>query len=129
MKQVFWVIAFSTCWMASSAQVQLSEPPEINRMLLRYSEINKSITRISGWRVLIMGTQDRVLMEETRQQFQFRYPNIAADWVQDKPYYNLRAGAFESKLEAQRLLNIIRRDYPNATLTRDANIKPEELIF
>lgn len=129
MKQILFTATLLFCCGISFAQVQIAEPTEVSNMLLRYSEINKSITKISGWRVLILGTQDRVLVEETKQRFLFRYPNIPADWIHDKPFYNLRAGAFESKLDAQRLLNIIRQEYPNATLTRDNNVKPIELIF
>ena len=68
-------------------------------------------------------------MERTLSNFKYRYPNIGVDWVHDRPDYKVRAGAFESKLDAQRLLHVIRQDYPNASIMTDNKMNPGELIF
>ena len=93
-----------------------------------FAETNKANTEIEGWRIQILATTDRQRMETVRQSFLYRYPNIPVDWVHNKPYYKLRAGAFSSKLEALRLKYILDDDYPGTYPVKDTNISPEELI-
>lgn len=112
----------------SSAQVIINEPATVGLMLNRYTELNERTTRIRGYRILIHSTRDRNQMEKVLRDFQFSYPNINVDWKHDRPDYKIRAGAFESKLEAQRLLNVIRRDYPEALVMTDYNMNPRELV-
>ena len=98
-------------------------------MMDRFTEINRAKTFVDGWRVQILATPDRQRLDQARQSFQVRYPNVSSDWVHSKPYYKLRAGAFASKLEALRLLYIMKEDYPGAYLVKDNQVRPEELVF
>ena len=122
-------VLFTLMFGVAKAQVVVNEPATISEMLDRYVQLNKRSTKVTGWRILIHATRDRVEMENVLRKFQYNYPNINATWVHDRPYYKVRAGAFESKLDAQRLLYVIRRDYPNASVTRDTNMNMGELIF
>jgi hypothetical protein len=50
-----------------------------------------------------------------------------------KPFFEntpnfIRVGAFSTRLEAQRLLNILKPDYPGAYLVADNQMKPAELL-
>ncbi len=119
------------CCAATPAQaqnIQVNEDPLITKMMERFVEINKSRTSVEGWRIQVLATTDRQKLEVTRQNFQYRYPNIPIDWVHSKPYYKLRAGAFVTKLEALRLKHILERDYSGIYLVRDDNIRPAEFI-
>ena len=122
-------VLFTLMFGVAKAQVVVNEPATISEMLDRYVQLNKRSTKVTGWRILIHATRDRVEMENVLRKFQYNYPNINATWVHDRPYYKVRAGAFESKLDAQRLLYVIRRDYPNASPIRDTNMNMGELIF
>lgn len=113
----------------SAQNVKVEEPENIARVMERFVEFNKSKQFVDGWRVQILATPDRQRLENARQSFQERYPNVSSDWVHSKPYYKLRAGAFATKLEALRLLYILKEDYPAAYLVRDNQVKPEELVF
>lgn len=106
----------------------IKEGPLIGDMMERYVEINKSTPTLEGWRIQLLATTDRQKMETTRQNFQYRYPNIPVTWEHSRPYYKLRAGAFETKLEAIRLLYLLKKDYPSAYPAKDKNIRPEELV-
>lgn len=114
---------------AEGQNVTLSEPTDIKNMMDRFTEINRAKTFVDGWRVQILATPDRQRLDQARQSFQIRYPNVSSDWVHSKPYYKLRAGAFATKLEALRLLYIMKEDYPGAYLVKDNQVRPEELVF
>lgn len=114
---------------ATTAQnIHIKEEALISQMLERFSQMNRSVTTIDGWRVQILATPDRQQLESARQVFQYKYPNINVDWVHTNPWYKLYVGAFASKLEAMRLQYLLKRDYPNAYLVRDNTVRPVELL-
>ena len=108
--------------------VKYKEEPLITDMLKRYEEINRSKQTVEGWRIQIMATNDRQKLESARQAFQYRYPNVPVDWVHNRPWYQLRAGAFATKLEALRLKYILSQDYTGTYPVKDDSIRPQELI-
>jgi hypothetical protein len=126
---LFSALILSGCLGLGQAQniiVEADEP--IGQMMDRYTELNKARNFVQGWRVQILATPDRQRLETVKQSFKYRYPNIPVDWEHAKPYYKLRAGAFESKLEAMRLKYILQQDYSGIYLVKDDRIRPSELI-
>ncbi len=119
------VVLVSWC---SAQNVLVNEEDAISRMLDRHIQSNKSNTFVQGWRVQIFSTSDRGKVENAKKDFLQNNPGIPVDWTHSKPYYRLRAGAFSSKLEAMRLLNRLKRDYPSAFPAKDANISLREIV-
>lgn len=117
-------------WGSAQAQGKLyiKEDPLISQMMDRYVQANKSRKFVDGWRVQIMATPDRQNMDRQLQTFQYRYPKLSADWVHHNPYYKIRVGAFATRLEALRLLYLLKADYPGAYLLADKEVKPSELL-
>lgn len=113
---------------ACAQNIQIKEEPAIAQMMDRYTIINKSVAAIDGWRIQILATPDRRQLENARQVFQYKYPNISVDWVHINPWYKLYVGAFATKLDAMRLQYLLKRDYPNAYLVRDNSVRPVELV-
>jgi hypothetical protein len=100
----------------------------ITQMVERYVENNKSKTNIEGWRLQILATTDRQKLEQVMETFRYLYPSIATNWVHNRPYYKLRAGAFLTKLEALRLKYVLQTEYPGSYPVKDQDIKPAELM-
>jgi SPOR domain len=123
-------ICLVICCASIHAQGNISEKvdPAVTALMKRYVDGNKSTKTISGWRIQLMATSDRQKVEDALRKFESLYPNIKADWVQSKPYYKLRAGAFTSKREAIATQYLLKSDYPTAYPVQDSEIKPEELI-
>lgn len=113
---------------AQAQGVQYKEDLVISNMMDRFVQINKSKETVEGWRIQIMATNDRQKLESARQSFQYRYPNVPVDWVHNRPWYQLRAGAFATKLEALRLKHILSQDYTGTYPVKDDNIRPQDLI-
>lgn len=130
MKKITLSLVLCACAFFVQAQSSITEKvdPKVAAMMKRFADNNKSVTAISGWRIQLMATTDRQKMEDAVRQFQNLYPNIAADWVHAKPYYKVRAGAFTSKRDAQKILYVIKNDYPTAYPIQDNEIKPVELL-
>lgn len=107
--------------------ISVIEGPKISELMNRFAELNKAKGTVSGWRIQIMATTDFQKMESARATFRYRYPNIPIDWQDSKPFYQLRAGAFATKLEALRIKHILSQDYAGLYLVRD-DIRPSELV-
>ncbi len=116
-------VAFTT-----AQNVSIKEESGVAQMMEHFTNVNKSKEYVEGWRVQVLTTTDRQVLERERSNFAYRYPSITSNWQHSKPYFQLRAGAFRTKLETLRLLYILRRDYPRALLVKDQNIRPQELV-
>jgi len=108
--------------------VYVTEDATISTLMDGYAQIHKSKETVSGWRIQILATTDRMKMEKSKEKFLQDYPQINVDWIHAKPYYKVRVGAFSTKLEAQRLLYMLKKDYPSAYPAKDNNIRPGELV-
>jgi len=122
------ILLIGTAAMATAQNISIKEEAQVSQMLERFSQLNRSVSTIDGWRVQILATPDRQQLESARQVFQYKYPNINVDWVHTNPWYKIYVGAFSSKLDAMRLQSLLKRDYPNAYLVKDNTIRPVELL-
>ena len=129
-KIILSFLLLAICLTASEAQGNITEKvdPAVTALMKRYVDTNKSTKTISGWRIQILATTDRQRVEDALNKFESLYPNIPADWIQSKPYYKLRAGAYTSKRDAIAVQYLLKNDYPTAYPVQDNEIKPEELI-
>lgn len=109
------------------AQVNVKEDFPIDMMMRRYSEVNNSKQNVTGWRIQIMAKTDRVAIEKAKEDFILAFPGVSIDWTHSKPYYRLKAGAFQTKLEAVRMIQEIKRKYPGAFPVK-ASIPKRELL-
>jgi hypothetical protein len=113
---------------ANAQKVQINEEPAITEMMSIWIQSNTERAKMAGWRIQILSSTDRKQVEDGKSKFKNLYPNIQVDWVQEKPYYKLRVGAFTSKLEALAMMLEIKENYPGAYAVQDSNILPRELL-
>ncbi|MCB0630965.1 MAG: SPOR domain-containing protein [Saprospiraceae bacterium] len=128
---LFWAFVLIAALYSENVKaqaIQYKENRTITDMMDRWAELNKSKNTVEGWRIQILATNDRQKLESARQTFQYRYPNVPVDWVHNRPWYQLRAGAFSTKLEALRLKYILSQDYTGIYPVKDDNIRPAEII-
>lgn len=118
--------AFVVSLQAQSVQVKMD--PIIGNMLEQYTANNKAEASVAGWRVQILATTNRQRLESVQQSFRYHYPNVPVDWMHDRPYYKLQAGAFRTKRDALRLKYILSREYEGLYLVRDDAISKAELL-
>ncbi len=124
----FILFGFASLYSIQAQEVTESVEPKIAQLMDKFVNQNKSQTKIKGWRIQILATNDRQRMESALRKFENLYPSIPADWLHSKPYYKIRAGAFATKRDALRTLYILKQDYPSAYPVQDNEIRPEELL-
>lgn len=112
----------------AQAQVTIVQSDDIQRLLDKEKQVNKSIRTIKGWSVQILSSDNRAKITELKGVFLNTYPTTAVDWNYEAPYYKLRAGAYRTKSEATGLLYKIREQFPDAYIVRNNNISPIDLL-
>ena len=95
------------------------EPPEVTRMMDEYIRFNKENPKMKGWRIQVLATTERRLMERTKSRFESRYPDFDLDFEHRNPFYLLKTGAFLTRNDALPLLNRIQKDFSSAFLVSE----------
>ena len=111
------------------AQVSVSEDAAVRQLFDRYVSNNKSSEVVTGYRIQLIATTDRIKMEDEMERFVETYPHFSVDWIHSKPYYKLRVGAYATKLESFPDLYRIKKDFPGAYLAKDNAINVKELAY
>lgn len=109
------------------SSVSIKADPAIEDLMELYQTENEEVTKVPGWRVQILATTDRARLETVESEFKVNYPSVSVDWVHTKPYYKLRAGAFQTKQEAERLKYTLGRQFEGVYLVKD-EISESQLI-
>jgi hypothetical protein len=113
-------LLFLLCGSSLSAQtVTVDTGPGIAALMDLFLDVNEAETKVDGWRVQILATTDRDRLNTVENQFKVNYPSGPVDWVHTKPYYKLRAGAFLTKQEAERLKFTLNRQFEGVYLVKD----------
>ncbi len=99
--------------------ITVKNGPGIDALLELFQTENESENKVDGWRVQILATTDRNRLNTVENQFKVNYPSVPVDWVHKKPYYKLRAGAFQTKQEAERLKYTLGRQFEGVYLVKD----------
>ncbi len=118
MKYTFYSLLFVAFCTQLPAQ-SLVEDPAVTRMMESFVEYNLANTEVRGWRIQIMSTTDRRMMEESQSKFKRRYPEYDLLFEHQNPYYHLKTGAFLSQQDARPFLKKLHKDFPAAFIVSD----------
>ncbi len=89
------------------------------RLIILENPDNKAIP---GFRIQIFfdsGSNSSDRARNAREQFQMKFPDIPAYISWKAPNYRVRVGDFRTRLEAEKALQQIMTEYPNAWVIKD----------
>lgn len=112
----------------SSEPTNIKCDKKVENLFKTFVTNNKAKEFESGYRIQVVYTPDRTEMEYQLNKFNNLYPFLKADWQSDRPYYKVLVGAFKTELEATRIVNLIKKDFPAAVPTVDHKIKITEFL-
>ena len=113
------LLTIGTASRALAQNLRVNVDTDVQRVIDVWNETSARQTKVEGWRVQILATADRTRLETVERQFKVNYPSIPVDWVHNTPYYKLRAGAFRTKGEAERLKNTLGSQFEGVYLVKD----------
>jgi hypothetical protein len=105
-----------------SGNIRLIQDDKVDLLVSKHIQINQNRKGIDGFRIQIFfdsGNNSKTRAKSIYETFMAKYPDIGAYLTFKTPNYKVRVGDFRTKLDAQRFLNEILTDYPNAWIIDD----------
>ena len=100
-------------------KVTFESSSDLNFLLDAHYDKNKYCDLMQGYRIQIMNSSNREDVYKKKAEVYSRYSKFKGYIVYDQPYYKLRIGDFETKLEARKFLNEIIQSFSTAFIVRD----------
>jgi hypothetical protein len=118
-----WIICILPLTMVMKAQDQpLSYTlmdQEVRRVWDIWEEENNRKTTVRVWRVLVVGVESRRILDAEIRNFEEAFPDMDYDWSYEAPFYKLKVGATQKRLDIKPLLYTLKESYPSALEIRD----------
>jgi hypothetical protein len=95
------------------------ETEAVKTLMDHYIRVNKEQKEVEGWRIQLITTTDRREMDRALYKFKSRYPGEPIVWKHISPYYHVKVGAYQNKLELQGLLIMLKKEFPSAIAVRE----------
>ena len=132
--RILFLISFLLFGYISFAQTKgeviVVKDPLIDSLIAKRIELNKAkpsatnptssaIVSSMGYRVQIYYGSDRKEVFAQQAKFKSSYPKLNTYITYKEPNYYLRVGDYRTRLEAQKFLNELRRNYPTLFIFRE----------
>jgi SPOR domain len=114
--------AFSQQTGESSEGVKVIQDEKVDLLVSKHIQINQNRKGIDGYRIQIFfdsGTNSKTRAQSIFDSFRSKYAGTGVYLTFKAPNYKVRVGDFRTKLDAQRFLNSIIDEYPNAWVIDD----------
>jgi hypothetical protein len=103
-------------------QVQVLQDDRVDLLVSKHIQINQNRNGIEGYRIQIFfdsGNNSKTKAQSIYEGFKAKYPDVRTYLSFKSPNYKVRVGDFRTRLDAQRFLNDINIEYPNAWIIAD----------
>jgi len=108
-------------------EVTVNTSATIAQMMDQFTSTNKAEETIKGWRIQIITTNDRRKMETARRKFASMHPDVNVKWNHVAPYYRVKVGAYEDKMQLMGFLLELKNSFPGVIPVMD-NVRKSELV-
>ena len=113
----------------NGGKVEITQEVKLEQLMNNYSKaFKRKPDRI--WRVQIyfgIGRESRFRAQSIKENFEKNHPGVPAYLVFEEPYFKVKVGSFDTKLDAERLKNQLSEDYTKLlqgnTLSKSPNGK------
>ena len=102
--------AFSSLILAQEAKVTVNQPDAINTLL----EFKKDIKTVDTFKIQIYSGNSSFVAEKIKSEFKQTYSEWPTEMVFQTPNYKIWVGNFRDRLEADRALLRVKKNYMNA---------------
>lgn len=107
----------------NQGNVQIIQDARIDTLLQKHIIANEFDPNIDGYRIQIFfeaGNNSKRMANEVKAEFTVKFPDIPNYILFQEPYYKVRIGDYKSKMEAEKFLKQIEKEYPNAFVVTDS---------
>ena len=116
------LFSFSQVIKDDTGTIRITQDDKVELLVSKHIRINEKNSGIDGFRIQIFfdsGNNSKTNAKSVYDAFIVKYPTVRAYLTFKAPNYKVRVGDFRAKVDAQRFLNDIITDYPNAWIIAD----------
>lgn len=103
------------------AGVNIEQPSSVRSALRSQIQRNES-RQFTGFRIRLYhdsSQQAREMSETILDDVQRAYPSLGAERTYANPYFNVTAGFFRTRIDAEKALRVLSREWPDAVIVKD----------
>jgi len=127
MKKLFFLLAFLSNTSAfcqtwdtlAKGPITVYQQSIITPLLSNYRVYNELNKAVQGYRVQIIASAVRKVVLDTKANFSETYPSVKTYIIYQQPYFKLRVGDFETRIEAIQFMNKIDDVFPSSFVVQD----------
>ena len=113
---VFFIICIHSASAQEKGKVQVTKDPQIDSLIAKRLALSKdsrsgSNISVSGFRVQIFSGLERQQAYAEQAKFKVRFPAYSSYISYVQPNYRVRVGDFRTRLEAEKFMNELKRNY------------------
>lgn len=126
---LFVIFLLITPWMGFAQNIasgegttEIIQDARVDLLVSKHIRINKTIKTIDGFRIQLFsdsGNNSKTKAQSLQDELMARFPAMGVFLSFKSPNYKVRMGDFRTRLDAQRFLNEITIDFPNAFIVSD----------
>lgn len=117
---LFSLVIFSSSLFAQEGgYINIIATTNIDALVNKHIRINSNRSRMNGYRIQLAQNSSRSFVLEKKNDFLTKFPDIRTYMVYEQPYFKLRVGNYQSKLEAFKMYRAILRNFGNAFIVED----------
>lgn len=94
----------------------------VDELVSKHIQVNQNLRFIDGFRIQVYsdsGNNSKTRAQQMKEELEARFPGLGVYISFKSPNYKVRVGDFRTRLDAQRFLNELVADYPNAFIITD----------
>ena len=111
---IFCLAFASNLSFAQQGTVVINQDKKIATLLDLKKEMNKNENDSDRYKIQIYSGQDRQKAESTQREFTSAFSDWSPSIEYETPNFKIWAGSFRTRLEADRALKKIKKNFPNA---------------
>jgi len=99
--------------------VSIVASDNIDMLVRKHIKMNQKQQTKKGFRIQLIQNSDRSKVEQKKAEFLTDFPDLKPHMVYSQPYFKLRVGDFDSRLEAYPYYKSIIKKFSTATIVPD----------
>lgn len=109
----FVSLQFSVSGQNKEGEVRIETSAHVDEMLAQKKDYNKSLESYKGFKIQIYYGSEKECYE-LKDEFSSLFPDIATSIIFSTPQWKLQVGNYRTRLDADRAIINIKKEYPGA---------------
>lgn len=113
------ILFISASAFSQTGVITITDNAGANELVQKHIYFNKEHNELPGWRIQVLSTNSLLDAQSAKAAFLQQYDEMSADVIFEAPNYKVRIGNYHNRFDANRDLQFVIVDYPNAFICKD----------